>query len=175
MTITVRQEIKADYNITEKIVKEAFAPLEFSDKTEHKLVARIRKSTAFIPKLSLVAIDRSIVGHILLSEIEIMDDNQSVSSLALAPISVLPGEQNKGIGKQLIHEALKKAKEIGYQSVIVMGHETYYPKFGFKPASLWGIKAPFEVPDESFLAIELEDGALANISGVVQYPSVFFE
>src|SRR5699024_7807451 len=57
MNITVTQEIKADYNITEKIVKEAFAPLEFNNKTEHKLVARIRKSTAFIPKLSFVAID----------------------------------------------------------------------------------------------------------------------
>src|SRR5690625_5985806 len=85
--ITVRQEIKADYNITEKIVKEAFATLEFSDKTEHKLVARIRNSAAFIPELSLVAIDTAIVGHILLSEIKIMDDNQSVASLALAPVS----------------------------------------------------------------------------------------
>src|SRR5690625_1353713 len=173
--ITVRQEIKADYNITEKIVKEAFATLEFSDKTEHKLVARIRNSAAFIPELSLVAIDTAIVGDILLSEIKIMDDNQSVASLALAPVSVLPDKQNKGIGKQLIHEALKKAKELGYKSVIVMGHEAYYPKFGFKPASSWGIKAPFEVPDASFMAIELEDDALANISGVVQYPSVFFE
>src|SRR5699024_7347966 len=88
---------------------------------EHKLVARIRKSTAFIPKLSLVAIDRSIVGHILLSEIEIMDDNQSVSSLALAPISVLPGEQNKGIGKQLIHEALKKQKRLGINLLLLWG------------------------------------------------------
>src|SRR5699024_3879409 len=162
-------------NITEKIVKEAFAPLEFSDKTEHKLVARIRKSTAFIPKLSLVAIDRSIVGHILLFEIEIMDDNQSVSSLALAPISVLPGEQNKGIGKQLIHEALKQAKEIGYHSVIDIRDEKYYPISGFKRASLWGITASLEVPDESFLAKELEDGALANTSGVDLYQSEFFQ
>jgi len=177
MTITIRQEVKADFNTTENLIKEAFAELDFSDKTEHKLVARIRKSDAFVPQLSLVAIDNAedIVGHILLSQIKIKDNTQSEASLALAPVSVLPDEQNNGIGKQLIHEALKIAKGLGYQSVIVVGHESYYPKFGFKPASLWGIKAPFDVPDASFMAIELEDGALANISGVVQYPSVFFE
>src|SRR5690625_326432 len=104
MTITIRQEVKADFNTTENLIKEAFAELDFSDKTEHKLVSRIRKSAAFIPELSLVAIDNAedIVGHILLSQIKIKDNTQSEASLALAPVSVLPDVQNNGIGKQLI-------------------------------------------------------------------------
>ncbi|WP_028550290.1 GNAT family N-acetyltransferase [Paenibacillus sp. UNC451MF] len=178
MSITIRKELLDDYKLTERIIKNAFANLEFSDKKEHELVARIRKSDVFIPELSLVATDKDnneIVGHILLSKIKIINDNQSVESLALAPVSVLPNYQNKGIGEQLILEALQKAKEFGYHSVVVLGHPQYYPKFGFKKASLWGITAPFEVPDEAFMALELRQGTLDNASGVVEYPSVFFD
>ncbi|MGW6385149.1 GNAT family N-acetyltransferase, partial [Peribacillus butanolivorans] len=147
----------------------------FSDKKEHELVYRIRKSDAFIPYLSLVAVNKEIVGHILLSKIKINNDNQFAESLALAPVSVLPAYQNKGIGRLLTLEALKKAKELEYNSVVVLGHPEYYPKFGFEKASLWGIKAPFEVPEEAFMALELQANALYNISGVVEYPSAFFE
>jgi predicted N-acetyltransferase YhbS len=175
MDITIRQELSEDYKTTEKVVESAFANMEFSDKKEHALVSRIRKSDAFIPKLSLVAVNKEIVGHILLSKIKIINDNQFEESLALAPVSVLPGYQNKGVGGLLITEALKEAKELGYKSVVVLGHPEYYPRFGFKKASLWGIKAPFEVPDEAFMATDLSENALNNVSGVVEYPSVFFE
>jgi len=160
------------------VVKCAFANAEHSDKNEHNLVSRIRNSNVFIPELSLVAMDKDnnrIVGHLLLSKIKIMNDNQVVESLAHAPVSVLPEYQNKGVGKFLISEALKKAKQLEYDSVIVLGHPEYYPKFGFKKASTWGIKAPFEVPDEAFMTIELGENAFNKVSGVVEYPSVFFE
>ncbi|WP_071394222.1 GNAT family N-acetyltransferase [Bacillus tuaregi] len=178
MNLKIRQEQIDDYEITEGVVKAAFAHAEHSDKKEHELVNRIRKSSEFIPRLSLVATDSStnkILGHILLSKIIIKTDNQKVDSLALAPVSVLPEYQNKGIGGLLMTEAVKEAKELGYKSVIVLGHPEYYPKFGFKKASIWGIKSPFEVPDEAFMALELSENALHNVSGVVEYPSVFFE
>lgn len=140
------------------------------------MLARIRKSEVFIPELSLVAINqdnKEIVGHNLLSKIRIINKDKFIKSLALAPVSVLPEYQNKGIGKLLILEALKIAKRLGYHSIIVMGHPEYYPKFGFKKASLWGIKPPFEVAEEVFMALELQEKTL--VSGVVEYPSVFFE
>jgi predicted N-acetyltransferase YhbS len=174
MNLEIRQEQVADYEFTENVVKLAFANAEHSDKKEHELVSRIRKSSSFIPELSLVATNKdngSILGHILLSRIKI----SNTESLALAPVSVLPEYQNKGVGGLLITAALNAAKELGYNSVVVLGHPEYYPKFGFKKASRWGIKAPFEVPDEAFMAIELRDRALSGISGVVEYPSVFFE
>jgi predicted N-acetyltransferase YhbS len=174
MNLKIRQEQVADYEFTENVVKLAFANAEHSDKKEHELVSRIRKSSSFIPELSLVATNKdngSILGHILLSRIKI----SNTESLALAPVSVLPEYQNKGVGGLLITAALNAAKELGYNSVVVLGHPEYYPKFGFKKASRWGIKAPFEVPDEAFMAIELRDRALSGISGVVEYPSVFFE
>lgn len=178
MNISIRQEQIEDYAITKNVVKNAFEGMEFSDQKEHELVARIRRAEEFIPELSLVAVHKKsteIVGHILLSKIKIVNQEQSVESLALAPVSVLPKYQKEGIGTCLIHEALKKAKVLGYKSVIVMGHPDYYPKFGFKKASLWGINPPFEVADEVFMALELEQDALDNVSGVVEYPSVFFE
>ncbi|WP_201265917.1 GNAT family N-acetyltransferase [Brevibacillus brevis] len=178
MNTMIRIEQVDDYSVTEQVVKSAFANAEFTDHKEHELVSRIRKSDAFIPTLSLVAIDeenQAILGHILFSKVHICNDNQSIESLALAPVSVLPDYQSKGIGKKLILEALQKAKELGYQSVVVLGHPEYYPKFGFQKASRWGIKAPFDVPDEVFMALELQENALAHISGVVEYPSAFFE
>ena len=110
----------------------------------------------------------------MLSKITIEQDGASVDSLALAPVSVATGYQKK-IGGKLIVAALEKAKELGYGSVIVLGHPEYYPKFGFKKASEWNIKAPFEVPDEAFMAVELSENALQSIEGVVQYSSAFAE
>lgn len=158
MNITIRQEQSSNYRVTEDVVQKAFANMEFSDKTEHELVGRLRKSDAFIPQLSIVALDNDeVIGHILLTKINIIHEDQSSESLALAPVSVLPEYQNKGIGKLLINTSLEKARELGYNSVVVLGHPDYYPKFGFKKASTWKIKAPFEVPDEAFMALELSD------------------
>ncbi|MED0992146.1 N-acetyltransferase [Bacillus nitratireducens] len=173
--VTIRQEKKNDYRKTEEVVQQAFLNEEFSDKKEHELVKRIRECDAFIPELSLVAVDEGIVGHILLSKITIEQDGTSVESLALAPVSVARGHQKKGIGGKLIGAALEKAKELGYGAVVVLGHPEYYPKFGFKKASEWNIKAPFEVPDEVFMVMELRENALEGVEGVVQYSSAFAE
>ncbi|MGE7880385.1 GNAT family N-acetyltransferase [Bacillus sp. NPDC094077] len=173
--VTIRQEQKNDYRKTEEVVKEAFLHEEFSDKKEHELVKRIRECDAFIPELSIVAVDGEIVGHIMLSKITIEKGDTSVDSLSLAPVSVAPSHQKKGIGGKLIASALEKAKELGYGSVVVLGHPEYYPKFGFKKASKWNIKAPFEVPDEVFMAMELRENAFEGVEGIVQYSSAFAE
>ena len=116
-----------------------------SDHKEQFLVQRLRKSDAFIPELSLIAENENkIVGHILLTKLKIKNGQKKFDSLALAPVSVLPEYQGNGIGGMLIKEAHKKAKELGYQSVILLGHEKYYPKFGYKQADKFGIELPFE-------------------------------
>lgn len=175
MNIIVRQETEQDYKITENIVKKAFENAEHSDNKEHVLVSRLRKSDVFIPELSLIAENNSeILGHIMLTKLSINNNTNKYGSLALAPVSVLPEYQNKGIGSKLITESIKIAKKLGYKSIIVLGHENYYPKFGFRPASKWGIKPPFEVNDEVFMALELEDYSLFGVSGNVEYSKEFF-
>lgn len=176
MDLIIRQENKKDYIKSENVVIEAFKSKEGVVPEEKDLVAKLRKSKAFIPELSLVAeFNRKIVGYVLFTKLIIKDGAKEEISLALAPVAVLPEYQNKGIGSRLIVEGLKKAKELGYKSVIVLGHAEYYPRFGFKPASNWNIKPPYNWPDESFMALELEDESLKNVKGTVIYPKEFFE
>lgn len=78
-----------------------------------------------------------------------------------------------GIGGKLIKKAHYMAKELGYKSIFVLGHEHYYPKFGYKKAITYGIKLPFAVPEENSMVIELVPGSLKNIKGEVVYPNEF--
>ncbi len=172
----VRQENEEDHKTVFEVIREAFKDEPFADHKEQFLVQRLRHSDAFIPELSLVAEDSGeIVGHILLTKIKVSSDTQSFDSLALAPVSVLPKKQGNGIGAQLIKSAHAKAKQLGHTSVILLGHEDYYPRFGYKPAHLFGIELPFEVPKENCMAIELVENSLANTHGLVEYPKEFFE
>ncbi len=174
MKIIIRQEIPKDFSFVFSLIKEAFKTEPFSDFTEQYLVERLRKSDAFIPALSLVAeLEDEIIGHILLTKIKIVNNSQSCDSLALAPVSVMPNHQNKGIGAQLILQAHAKAIELGYKSIILLGHEGYYPRLGYEKASKFGIKLPFDVPDENCMAIELVEGGLNGVSGTVEYPKEF--
>lgn len=176
MNIKIRQEKGTDYKVSENFVEKAFKNAEYSDQKEHLLVAKLRKSDVFVPELSLVAeLDGETVGQIMLTKLIIENEENRYNTLALAPVSVLPEHQNKGVGSKLISESLKVAKEIGFKSVIVLGHDKYYPRFGFKPASIWGIKAPFEVPNEAFMALELEVRGLEGIRGTVVYSKEFLE
>lgn len=84
-----------------------------------------------------------------------------------------PAFQKQGIGELLINEGHKLAKEYGYSSVILLGYPEYYTRFGYKPASQFNIKAPFAVPYEVFMAIELAPDGLSGISGIVKYPNEF--
>ncbi len=113
MDILIRQELTEEYKTTEDVIKKAFLNERYSNKKEHLLVNRIRKSDAFIPELSLVTINQNkeIVGHILLSKITIVDNDKVVDSLTLAPVAIAPLYQRKGIGSLLIQDALKKAKK----------------------------------------------------------------
>lgn len=172
MNIEIREEKAED-------IKEIFEVnrVAFGSDSEAELVDLLRLSVGFIRQLSLVAIlDDKIVGHILFTKIKIIDESKNeFESLALAPMSVLPEFQKKGIGEQLIKSGLQSAVKLKFKSVIVLGHENYYPKFGFSPAEKWNIKAPFEVPSNVFMAIELIPDGLKNVSGTVVYPEAFYQ
>jgi putative acetyltransferase len=169
MDVKIRRETAGDHqNIT--LVNN----LAFGQKNEGQLILKLRKTKKFIPELSLAAeIHNSIVGHILFYPIEIKREEQVFPSLALAPMAVLPDFQKQGVGSQLVKEGLKRARKLGFKSVIVLGHAAYYPRFGFEPASRWGIRSPFEVPDDVFMALELVKDGLKDIQGTVEYPPEF--
>jgi len=176
MEIAIRQEESKDFKAVFYLIEEAFKTEKLSDHKEQFLVERLRKSDAFIPELSLIAeIDNKIVGYILLTKLKIKNDSSEFDSLALAPVSVHPDYQGIGIGGMLINKSHIIAKKLGHKSIILLGHEKYYPKFGYKQAHLFGIQLPFDVPKENCMAIELIENGLIGVNGIVKYPVEFNE
>ena len=167
--IIIRKETKNDYDQISLV-----NDLAFSQKQEGELIVNLRKRTEFLSGLSLVAeSDNKIIGHILFFPVYIKSENNRIQTLSLAPMSILPGYQNKGLGGSLVNSGLRIAIELGFTSVVVLGHPKYYPKFGFKKASKWKIKAPFDVPDEALMAIELKSGVLNFGGGIIEYPDEY--
>jgi putative acetyltransferase len=163
--VRIRAEEPADHPGIFRVVRDAFGQDD-----EARLVDALRASDAFIPELSLVALDEAaIVGHVLFTRIAIRDGDASHPGLALAPVAVTPSHQGKGIGSALIRRGLAEAGARGHGVVIVVGHPEYYPRFGFVPAQARGIHAPFPVNDASFLALALRAGGLEGIRGTVEY------
>ncbi|NNC94968.1 MAG: N-acetyltransferase [Chitinophagales bacterium] len=175
MKVKLRQEKKGDHTEVNKVIELAFQNEPISDQTEHYLVEKLRKSASFIPELSIIAEhDREIYGHILLTKAKIIDGNKSVETLALGPVSVLPKVQNKGIGGALMRDAHEKALLLGYRSIVLLGHENYYPRFGYMIADEFGIRFPFKAPRQNCMVKELVPGSLKHVGGMVAYPKEFF-
>lgn len=140
------------------------------------LVEHLLSSPAFIPELSLTAWTQDeLVGYTLLTEIEILSKSGPVPALSLAPLAVRPSFQRRGIGAALIEEAHKRAAELNYETVLVLGHKDYYPRFGYKKAEDFGIIFPFDIPSEFCMVKELTPGAASRATGQVKYPKAFFE
>lgn len=174
MKIRCRTERFEDHSTVDALIEAAFRDVEYSDHREQVLVNRLRDSPAFVPKLSIVAEVKSrIVGHILLTEAVIANEQARQPILALAPLSVLPEFQRRGIGSRLIREAHLRAEILDYTAIVLLGHQDYYPRFGYLPARNYNITFPFDAPDENCMVKILQPGALDGISGQVVYPEAF--
>lgn len=173
----IRQETVEDYAAVEQLVKLSFADVDESDHNEHILVKRLRESAAFIPDLSIVAEagDGQIIGYILLTKVCIVSESREYESLGVAPVCILPTYQRNGIGGALIREAHNRAIKLGYSSAVLLGHESYYPRFGYRPAHTFGIDFPFDAPKECCMAIELLPGGLKDVHSTVRYDNAFMQ
>lgn len=144
--------------------------LAFGSGYESRLIEDLR--AANLAAVELVAVEQAeIVGHILFSVLAVTFGQKAIRALALAPMSVRPDRQRRGIGSALVHSGLECARERGWQAVIVLGHSEYYPRFGFSAELARPLKAPFS--GNAFLARELVPGALQGRDGRVVYPPAF--
>jgi putative acetyltransferase len=167
--LTIRPEQPADHEQVFRVNH-----LAFGQPDEARLVEALRRSPAFIPELSLVAVeDDRVVGHILFSRIAVRSGATTHDALALAPMAVLPEHQRQGVGSSLVRRGLADARGLGYGVVVVVGHPEYYPRFGFIPGEPLGIRPPFEVSPGAFMVLELQPGARADVHGDVEYPPEF--
>ena len=146
----------------------------FGQNQEADIVDQLRQNCNDL--LSLVAILKSqVVGHILFSPATIEGQGRNFSGMALAPMAVLPKYQKQGIGSELVRAGISKLKNRRCPFVLVLGHAEYYPRFGFEPASLYGIRSQWEVPDEAFMMLVLSEAEMKGISGVAKYRQEFDE
>jgi putative acetyltransferase len=168
--IEIREEIKDDFKAIREINDNAFHQPQ-----EGNIIDKLRDSGCGI--LSLVAVkDNEIAGHILFSPIELEDYPELSGGMGLAPMAVPQKYQGQGIGSMLVREGIKRLKEKSVPFIIVLGHKHYYPRFGFEPASKYGIKCQWEgVPKEAFMIMILDRDKMKNIKGVAKYRDEFNE
>jgi putative acetyltransferase len=145
----------------------------FETATEADLVDALRSEVT--PIVSLVAEDAGvIVGHIMFTPVTLATPAANPEMLmGLAPMAVTPEWQRRGIGSRLIVEGLARCGGLGAAAVVVLGHAEYYPRFGFAPASRFGLRCEYDVPDDVFMARELIDDGLKGVTGTVRYHPVF--
>ncbi|MCY9786739.1 N-acetyltransferase [Nocardiopsis sp. EMB25] len=165
-TWNTRAETRVDVSAVREVNRAAFGT-----DAEADLVDALRADvSAWIDGLSLVATDGDgrVVGHALLTRCHIGD----APALCLAPCAVLPDLQGGGAGSAVVRAALAAARERGAHHVVVLGHPTYYPRFGFTRASAHGIRLSVDVPDEALMALSLDaDHPLP--AGTVRYAAPF--
>ena len=161
----VRLEGHTDVDAIRTVNREAFG-----GEAEVELVDALRANGD--AAVSLVAeTDTGLVGHILFSRLPVHAPGTEVAAVALAPMSVLPEWQRRGVGSALVRTGLDRCRNAGFEAVVVLGHPAYYPRFGFSTDLAEQLQAPFSGP--AFMALELVPGALRD-GGVVRYPDAFF-
>lgn len=168
---TIRPEQPIDLDQIHDLHRAAFAGPQ-----EAELVDAIRSSAAFIPELSLVAVsdDGSVLGHVLLSQIELRPDEPEAASIpvmALAPIAVLPPHQGRGIGRELLRQVLSMADARDEPMIAVVGAPSLYGPFGFEPAADHGVHGPYDDAGEAS-QVRPRPGA-AITPGTLVYPPTF--
>jgi putative acetyltransferase len=162
----IRPETSADHEAIRHVNR-----LAFGQDDEAQLVDALRDQ-GYVRSSLVAEMSDQVVGHILFSELAIVTESLSVPALALAPLAVLPEFQNQGVGSALVRRGLEVCKGQGHEIVVVLGHPSFYPRFGFSSKLAAQLESPYSVGD-SFMAVKLVPGSLENVRGQVQYPPPF--
>lgn len=164
--LVVRDAVAQDLDAIEALHRRAFG-----GGGEAALVVALHAREAALVSLIALA-GRDVVGHVLFSPVR-LEPALPCLVAGLAPMAVAPVCQRSGVGTRLAAEGLVRCRERGVAAVVVLGHSNYYPRFGFRPASEYGLASTYDAPAEAFMALELEPGSLRSASGLVYYDPSF--
>ncbi len=143
----------------------------FGSDEESELVNDLLCDSSAMPLLSLIALNgERAVGHLLFTQAKLAGTDGPISAVILAPLAVIPEEQDKGVGGQLIKEGLGLLSKSGVKLVFVFGDPRYYTRHKFRPASPLGFAAPYPIPEEhanAWMVQELRPGVIDSVSGKV--------
>ena len=163
----IRPEQSADFEPVRALLLTSFGR-----EAQARLVDRLHASAKIAA--ALVAEDKGrILGYVVFSRIGASAREGEVSALALASLAVVPAFQRLGIGSALVSAGLDRCRSERLARVLVFGDPVYFARFGFAPAKRFGLKCPFPAGDDSFMAMELEPGAFASVSGTVRFGHEF--
>ena len=163
----IRDERVQDAEAVNRLLTQAFGR-----EAETRLVERLRASGRIA--FSMIAEENEhVLGYALFARIAIEHEGRDFPALALAPLAVMPAFQRLGIGSALMSAGLQRCREGGHPRVLVLGDPLYYGRFGFVPASRFGLRSPFPGAGDNFMALELQPAAFANLSGTARYGHEF--
>ena len=161
--VTIRDEQPGDVVAVRQVNRQAFAR-----DLEARIVDALRDNSAVA--LSLVAIDAgAVVGHIMFSPLSV----GSVAGVGLGPMAVAPRHQRRGVGSRLVRLGLERLRGAGCPFVVVIGHPAFYPRFGFQPATSFGLICEWDVPADAFMVNILNPEVAGKIRGVARYRAEF--
>ncbi len=172
--VEIREEKPEDWAEVERMTQLAFWNKYRKGCDEHYLVHKLRGHKDYVPELSRVACrDGEILGAIFYSRSCVRDGETSREVLTLGPLCVSPKWQGCGVGRMLLEETMRLAAQAGYPGIVIFGEPDYYPRFGFKTCSHFGITTADGKNFDAFMGIELEPGRMEGIHGRFYESSVF--
>lgn len=165
--VLIRKQQPADIPQIREVNTQAFGQLEEAD-----LVDKLRERCQEILELVAVRGDE-VVGHILFSPATIACRGRTVTGAALGPMAVSPRHQRQGIGTELVESGVSILREKGCLFLVVLGHPAFYPRFGFRPASQFGVHCDWDVPAAVFMLMVLAAEEMQGVKGRVTYRPEF--
>lgn len=170
MQMRIRTETEKDFQAIHNLVETAFQTAKVSDGREQDFVLQLRVSGNYIPELALVLEDGGeIIGHIMLTRTQIETVSGIVESLLLGPVAIKLEKRNRGYGGKLIRESLKRAKKMGFRSVVLVGDPDFYCQFGFVETAQRDILNTNGIPDRYVQICELVPDSLTGVRGKILF------
>lgn len=160
--IVIRNETEKDYKTVEEITRKAFYNIYVPGCMEHYLVHIMRDHEDFIKELDFVIeLDGKVIGNIMYTKAKLVDEaGEEKEILTFGPVSILPEYQRMGYGKQLMEHSFQKARQMGYDVVVIFGDPGNYVSRGFKSSSRYHICLPDGSYPTAMLAKELRENTL---------------